>query len=214
MNLCKKCQCEYIGNACRPCANIVAAEYRKNNKEKMRVATDKWKAENPEKVKAAAKRVFEKRKLLFPALEAERARVAQNKWAKNNPDKVRAIKAKTTKKNKHAIDAKARERTKKWKMLNKEQVIIQNHNKRARTKAAFGKLSAGLAHKLLLLQKYTCACGCGGNLNDGYHLDHRMPIALGGANEDSNIQLLTAKCNLQKHKKHPIEFMRSRGFLL
>jgi 5-methylcytosine-specific restriction endonuclease McrA len=45
-------------------------------------------------------------------------------------------------------------------------------------------------------------------------MDHIVPLYLGGLNVDSNIQLLRAKCNLQKNKKHPVDFMRSKGFLL
>ena len=46
------------------------------------------------------------------------------------------------------------------------------------------------------------------------HLDHIMPLALGGSNTDDNIQLLRARCNLQKRAKHPVDFMRERGYLI
>src|SRR5574340_787097 len=75
------------------------------------------------------------------------------------------------------------------------------------------KLSSDISSKLFKLQKGKCAC-CGKRLGDDYHLDHIMPLALGGTNTDDNIQLLRAECNLQKHAKHPVEFMRQRGFLL
>jgi 5-methylcytosine-specific restriction endonuclease McrA len=51
-------------------------------------------------------------------------------------------------------------------------------------------------------------------LGDNYHLDHIVPLAIGGTNTDDNIQLLRQKCNQQKSAKHPIDFMQSRGFLL
>lgn len=41
-----------------------------------------------------------------------------------------------------------------------------------------------------------------------------MPLALGGANEDWNIQLLRQRCNNQKKAKHPVDFMQSKGYLL
>ena len=68
--------------------------------------------------------------------------------------------------------------------------------------------------KVKLLRRKLCACGCGQPLGEKYELDHRMPIALGGENTDDNMQLLTRTCNRQKHAKHPVEFMKSRGFLL
>jgi len=41
-----------------------------------------------------------------------------------------------------------------------------------------------------------------------------MPLALGGKNEDWNIQLLRAECNSRKGAKHPIVYMQEKGFLL
>ena len=76
-----------------------------------------------------------------------------------------------------------------------------------------GVLTNGLTAKLFVLQKGLCPC-CAQPLGDNYHLDHIMPLALGGSNTDDNIQLLRQRCNRQKHAKHPIDFMQSRGFLL
>jgi len=45
-------------------------------------------------------------------------------------------------------------------------------------------------------------------------MDHIVPLAKGGKNIDSNIQLTCPKCNLEKNSKDPIEFMQSRGYLL
>lgn len=54
---------------------------------------------------------------------------------------------------------------------------------------------------LLERQGWRCACPCQRTLYAGYHVDHRIPIARGGANEPSNLQLLTPKCNLRKSAK-------------
>ena len=74
-------------------------------------------------------------------------------------------------------------------------------------------LSVGLSAKLFKLQKGKCPC-CKQPLGDDYHLDHKMPLALGGTNTDENMQLLRSICNLQKHAKHPVDFMQERGYLL
>jgi 5-methylcytosine-specific restriction endonuclease McrA len=47
-----------------------------------------------------------------------------------------------------------------------------------------------------------------------FHVDHIMPLALGGSNAPSNIQLLCAPCNLRKSAKHPLAFARQCGRLL
>lgn len=40
------------------------------------------------------------------------------------------------------------------------------------------------------------------------------PEERGGANDDSNLQLLCQSCNRAKGAKDPVEFMRALGFLL
>jgi len=142
-------------------------------------------------------------------------------WRAANPEKVKAIYAKHIAKNPGrwiAYRAANPEKTKAfyaaWAKANPEAVRIKSHNRRARKFKAGGKLSKGLAERLFKLQRGKCACGCKQPLGIDYHLDHRMPLALGGSNTDDNIQLLRAICNLQKNAKHPIEFMQQRGFLL
>ena len=100
-----------------------------------------------------------------------------------------------------------------WRMNNLERGRIREHSRRASKRATGGKLSVGLSDRLFKLQRGKCAC-CGDPLGANFHMDHIMPLALGGTNTDDNIQLLTATCNLKKHAKHPVDFMQSRGFLL
>lgn len=90
---------------------------------------------------------------------------------------------------------------------------VNCQNRRARKRENGGKLSADLKDRLFKLQRGKCAC-CGKPLGDRYHLDHIIPIALGGPNEDWNIQLLKASCNARKGCKDPIEFMQQQGFLI
>ena len=132
------------------------------------------------------------------------------KWRASNTESNRANKADWHKKNRE----KALARISTWRAANPEKIIINKNNRRARKLHAGGKLSQGLAKKLYVLQRGKCACGCKQPLGDKYHLDHRMPLALGGANEDWNIQLLRQTCNLQKHAKHPVDFMQQKGFLI
>ncbi len=79
-------------------------------------------------------------------------------------------------------------------------------------KEAAGSYPKDYYKTLLTLQNNQCIV-CKNKLIK-YHLDHIMPIALGGTNDYKNIQLLCPTCNHQKHAKHPIDFMQQKGYLL
>lgn len=130
-------------------------------------------------------------------------------YAENNPEKIRESRRIYALKNKEQLKAKAKAK----RLENPERHRRAKQNRRARERSAVGKISAGLVGRLFDLQKGKCAC-CKLPLGDDYHIDHIMPLALGGTNTDDNIQLLRARCNRQKNAKHPIDFMQSRGFLL
>lgn len=101
-----------------------------------------------------------------------------------------------------------------WDKANPEKKRAHAQNRRVKKLDVCGKLSTGLASRLLEQQYKTCGCGCGQPLDGTYHMDHWMPLFLGGSNTDDNIRLLTPRCNLQKGRKHPDDYLRSRGFLL
>lgn len=202
---------------CKPCNVLAAAKWAAANRDKVNVANAKWRAANPEKIRAG--------KAKWEAANQEKIKVARAKWQNANPEKRRAACAKWQAANRGKVKANSA----KWRVENAEKVKAQGaarhaanpelgriyaHNRRARKREAGGRLSQGLADRLFKLQRGKCACGCKQPLGDDYHLDHRMPIALGGLNVDSNMQLLRKLCNLQKSAKHPIDFMQERGYLI
>lgn len=160
-----------------------------------------WRAKHPEAKKLS--------NAAYAKAHPEQTAARKAAWAKANRAKVLASKKayRLANAEKDAANSAA------WRASNPEQARIQVQNKRAKKRENGGQLSSGLALKLFKLQDGKCAC-CGNPLGDDYHLDHIMPTALGGANEDWNIQLLRQRCNQQKSSKHPVEFMQSRGFLL
>lgn len=96
---------------------------------------------------------------------------------------------------------------------NKDRWRIYQATRRALIKAAGGTHSTDQIDAMFVRQKGKCPW-CKVSLKAGYHIDHHMPLARGGTNDISNIQLLCADCNRRKSHKHPIAFAQSRGFLL
>lgn len=208
--VCRKCGLTFFSSRCRACARVGEAAYRKNNSEKIKAARDQRCKPNPSPEQKAANK---KREYQYSA-----------KWKAANKDKVNATRRAYYRANVDAMKVKARGRRvaspekvkaekNSWRERNPNAARLYKQNRKALQTANGGTLSKNLAEKLITLQKGLCPC-CRQPLGKNYHLDHVMPLALGGSNVDSNIQLLRAGCNLSKHAIHPVDFMQSRGFLL
>lgn len=132
----------------------------------------------------------------MPDDEKKRRKAASiDKWHKENVEKNRAA-------------------ARKFYRLHKSKVKTYHHKRRAIIRGASGVVSAGIEDQLMILQKGRCAC-CKTPLKGvKHHIDHIIALSRGGMNDDSNLQLLCATCNLQKGAKHPIDFMQTKGFLL
>lgn len=186
---------------CKPCFRASNVAWAKANREKQRAATANWAANNPERVKATQTKWREANRNQYNATAA--------RWRAAHPEASKKASSEWRAKNQEAVSARGT----KYRIDNLDAFRVYAHNRRARERKAGGKLSPDLAERLYKLQRGKCAC-CKKPLGDKYHLDHIMPLALGGTNADDNIQLLRAECNGQKHAKHPVDFMQQRGFLL
>ena len=127
-------------------------------------------------------------------------------WNACNAERKRAINAAYRLKNKTKINEQRKLKRQNDPSLEKVKAAIR----RSRKLASPGKISKDIVQKLLIQQNGLCAC-CGVKLNGQYHLDHILPLSLGGANSDENVQLLLPICNLQKHNSHPKVFLARRA---
>jgi len=242
--LCVKCGSSdrYKSGDCKQCASIrAAAAYQARRSERLAYASA-YRAENKEKVTesqaaykiANAEKIRDRSAKYRASLIPEKTKAYQAKYYLKNRDAIRASSADYKLKNplsqleyRKRNKAKLKENLAKWRFKNPEAMAksaaawakanpearrINEQNRRAKCKSS-GVLSRGLTGKLLALQKGRCAC-CGLLLGKNFHLDHIMPLALGGTNTDDNIQLLRQRCNNKKYAKHPIDFMQEKGFLL
>lgn len=227
-------------SACKVCTNAGNTEWRRKNPEASKAATKAWRDADPERAKASVKASREKSDRYKAALVARASRLAAREANRDvieaqramrrsayaaayrlaNLSRIKEIAAAYHIKHREALaqrraanPEKSRAYNAAYRAAHPERHRIYDQNKRVTRGKSPGKLSHGLAQKLYRLQRGKCPC-CGKPLGDDYHLDHKMPLALGGSNTDDNMQLLRAVCNMQKHAKHPVDFMQSRGFLL
>lgn len=201
-------------NKCRPCARARTAAWDLANPGKAKERSKAWYAANRERRLAVGAAWLEANKdkakaqmAAWYAKNADKVTANGKAWLAANPEKALETRRKWMAANREKIksvdDA--------WKKANPEALRIYKINRRG--KEAGGSLSSDLAERLFTLQQGKCPC-CAQSLGSDYHLDHKTPLALGGSNTDDNMQLLRKTCNLQKGKKHPIDFMQQRGFLL
>jgi 5-methylcytosine-specific restriction endonuclease McrA len=182
--------------------NLASKKWRAKNQERVKLTRSAWNAAHPEKINKATKKWRERHPQ--KVVEYTASRYAENRdkqiadamaWQKKHPERVR----KTAAARRIAFPEIHRR---------------NNHNRAAKVAGNGGKLSPGVATKLMAFQKNRCAICRASLKKHRYHIDHIIPLAKGGKNADGNIQLTCPKCNLQKRDKDPIEFMRSRGYLL
>lgn len=106
---------------------------------------------------------------------------------------------------------KATKSEKAWRSENKDKVAEYAHKRDGKR---LSRLDPGSIKSIGDRQKWRCPV-CRSQLGDsGYHMDHIVPLALGGEHHRLNIQLLCPACNLSKGKKDPIKFMQEKGMLL
>lgn len=112
-------------------------------------------------------------------------------------------------------------RTKEWYQANTEAALAYQSARRKAIRDSggvwrnkFSPFPIGTLAELRRKQRGKCAV-CRASLDRaGQHVDHITPIARGGTNHTSNLQLLCPRCNTSKGAKDPLVFMQARGFLL
>lgn len=227
----------YAHGSCTQCK----AEQREANREQFAAQSREWRRDNPEKAKAQG---ASGRKRETMAAYYERTREHQIAralaWNKANPERAREINLKWQAANSdysakryasRTPEEKERDRlnlakwraenpeqnaasSKRWRQDNPEKSAAIDRNKRAKRKSAEGEHTAADVRSLIERQKNKCAeCGVS-LLVTGYHVDHIMPLALGGTNWPWNLQILCPPCNQHKHATDPFVFAQRKGRLL
>ena len=187
---CKNCGGvdRYSDGKCKACVRARVNKYSSQHREEKRAYCKAWREANIDNVREKEKNRAREYRLSHP----EKRKLVNKKYVENNKEKIAISK-------------------REWKKRNPE--AVREMQNRRRSRKGDNVLSRGIIKKLYKLQKGKCPC-CNQRLGEDYHLDHIIPLSLGGANTDNNVQLLRASCNLKKHAKDPIQYMQECGFLI
>lgn len=129
------------------------------------------------------------------------------KWLRENADKKKEIDEKYRAENKEKIRAA----NAKWASENQDARLASWRNRDAMVRNAEGTHTAEDVRAIYDRQGGECVY-CGADLSKGYHVDHIMPLILGGSNAPENLQCLCPTCNLRKGPKHPDDWHKEIGF--
>jgi 5-methylcytosine-specific restriction endonuclease McrA len=168
--------------------------YRENNIEQRAVTQKTYRENNKEKIVVYKKTHYQENK--------EEIAVYAKSWRKDNKEQI-AVKAKVyneANKDRIAVTSRA------WQQANPERTSASNHKRRALKLNAEGTYTYTDIKNLLTTQNSKCIY-CKTDLiitgKGKYHIDHIMPLFLGGTNYPENLQLLCPTCNCSKGSKHP-----------
>ena len=172
--------------SCKTCTAANHVSYRAASREKIRARQSEYYAANREIIAA--------RNALYKAENRETISACNASYRSANPEKYSA-----------------------WVAANPDKRAVSDRNRRALKRNAEGKHTADDVRAIFTAQRGLCA-NCQTKLfksgKKKYHVDHIMPLVLGGSNWPSNLQCLCSACNLSKHAKDPIKWAKENGRLI
>lgn len=173
------------------------------DKAKQREIRGRWREANRERVNAAsraANATAERKAYKATWFQANKARVLEQRRTNPNSSKSNVASAKRWA---EANPEKAREYSR-----------MNRRRRRAKAKEAGGTHTAADLADIFASQNGRCVY-CRADLRKiARHVDHIMPLALGGSNGPENLQYLCQPCNQSKGAKHPDSFARERDLVL
>lgn len=148
----------------------------------------------------------------------QRNRDRANEWYKANPLVVIQRSAEWAKANRE------RSNTSKYKSYhsagmvesranNRDKFRAYKANRRTRLSNAGGSHTKEDIRAIAKAQHMECVY-CRRDITNKYHVDHIMPVYLGGGSDKSNLQILCPTCNQKKGRKHPDDFLRERSMMM
>lgn len=109
---------------------------------------------------------------------------------------------------------KIRVSTNRWRAANPDKMRATWHRRRTAKASSEGSWTKEDIERIRLHQRNKCACCRVSFRKTGCEVDHIKPLARGGSNWPSNLQLMCKSCNSRKQAQDPLVFMRKQGRLL
>ncbi len=190
--------------------------YREQNAEAIKAYAEKWRAANKERTALYNKAAY--------AANKEERKKASRDYSRAHPEPYRQRSRESWRLNKVILAVSRKE----WRDRNKARLnkyhakYAKDHPEikrlvvaRRRVKVRNGtvrrvtKADIAAIHKA---QRGKCAI-CRKAMTK-FHIDHIVPVAMGGAHDRRNFQLVHPVCNVLKGAKDPIDFARELGLLI
>lgn len=208
LKTCQRGLHQYEGRRCQECARVTAAAYSKAHLEQGRARAAKWREAHPGHDAASAAR--------YRANHPERVKASKAKYRQSEHGRAReAAYRKTDAHQKSDAAYRKTDACRKshdvWQKKNPEKRCEAAGRRRARKRNATTE-PVTKQHLALLLEAQDGACRyCRNPLDGEKHLEHRVPLARGGAHAPHNVCWSCPSCNLRKGTMTEAEFLAGRA---
>lgn len=193
---------------CVECEHSRILRWKDKNREHVRDRDRRQKAKDPDKLRAQERARY--------AADPSRHRATVKAHYERNSEKIRERRRAYHHEvypSCEEIRVIAQRRTAQWAKDNPERAKVHRRNGKARRRNVPGVHTASDIDRIFEQQRGRCAyCRC--KLGEVYEVDHIQPVAKGGSNDPSNIQLTCAKCNRKKAARDPLFHAQTLGLLL
>lgn len=167
-------------------ARAYSKAYREANPEKVRASMKRWREANKDKEREYRKAYYEANK--------EKIKDHAKAYRKTNPEKIISQRKSHWQKYKDKNLA----RLKIYRESHREiRCALQSKRKAAKKEAMLPSTDLKVIKKL-----YEKRAKMSEKYNELYHVDHIIPLSVGGAHHQDNMRVITAKQNMEKKNKY------------